>query len=63
MLFFLDPFDLNHNLGAGVSRKSKCLALDTKNILLMHSVEFENLSLVVIKFPKTSVKLWCNFGG
>lgn len=24
LLLFSDPFDLNHNLGAGVSRKSEC---------------------------------------
>ena len=26
LFFSSDPFDLNHNLGAGVSRKSKCFS-------------------------------------
>lgn len=31
--FSADPFDLNHNLGAGVSRKSKCFILTHWRIL------------------------------
>jgi hypothetical protein len=34
-LFFLDPFDLNHNLGGGLSRKSKFTRFGfTKNIFV-----------------------------
>ena len=40
---YSDPFDLNHNLGAGLSRKSKLLLfvnLVKFLVLLMHVIEF-----------------------
>lgn len=45
---YSDPFDLNHNLGAGLSRKSKLLLfvnLVVSLVLLMHVIEFLLFSL------------------
>lgn len=37
LIFSSDPFDLNHNLGAGVSRKSKCFSLTYPTESVCHS--------------------------
>lgn len=45
---YSDPFDLNHNLGAGLSRKSKLLLfvnLVPSLVLLMHVIEVLLFSL------------------